>query len=342
MASELTEKAKHSGRLPQLGSASRPTRVPSDAVPTTTPWRAQPESYRRPRWRRPLIVLTIIAALLAVAGYMGYSAYRHYVTQLLTVPGCQAGTGTNATPLDFGQAQDAATIADVAVYDHLPQHALTIAYATAIQESKLENLDYGTDDSVGIFQQRPSMGWGTVQELENPVYASQAFFETGPSALIKVPGYASMPVSEAAQAVQRSADGSAYQQWATEGAQLAADFTTTPAAVTCWYDPSTQAAQEGASTKLNLSGALTGLEGTFGIPREDGIVTGVTTVRSGNSEIFSTTKAGGWSVANWLVTHASSYGITQVSYGGYQWTASLTETSWQADPAGAAGSIVAS
>lgn len=280
--------------------------------------------------------------VLAIAAYAGYTAYQHFVVRLLTVPGCQAGTGGNAIPLEFDQAQDAATIADVAVYDQLPRQALTIAYATAIQESKLENLDYGTSDSVGIFQQRPSMGWGTAQELENPVYAAQAFFETGPSALAKVPGYTSMSVSAAAQAVQRSADGSAYQQWAGEGGQLAADFTTTPAAVTCWYDPSTQAAQEGVSPKLDLSGALKGLEGTFGTPRADGVVTGVTTGRSGDSDIFDTTKAGGWAVANWLVTNASSYGITRVSYDGYQWTASLTETSWQSVSGSSAGSIVAS
>lgn len=279
--------------------------------------------------------------ILAIAAYAGYRAYESLVVKLLAVPGCQAGTGNNAIPLEFDQAQDAATIADVAVYDHLPQKALTIAYATAIQESKLENLDYGTADSVGIFQQRPSMGWGTAQELENPVYAAQAFFETGPSALAKIPGYASMSVSAAAQAVQRSADGSAYQQWAPEGAQLAADFTTTPAAVTCWYDPSTQAAAEGASTRLNLSGARQGLEGTFGTPRADGIVTGVTTDRSGDSETFVVTKSGGWAVANWLVTNASSYGITRVAYDGYQWTASLTETSWQSVHGDPSGSIVA-
>lgn len=280
--------------------------------------------------------------ILALMAYGGYAVYQHFIVRLLTVPGCQAGTGQQAIPLDFGQAADAATIADVAVYDHLPPRALTIAYATAIQESKLENLNYGTADSVGIFQQRPSMGWGTVRELEDPVYAAQAFFETGPSALVKVQGYATMSVSAAAQAVQRSADGSAYQQWATEGAQLAADYTTRPAAVTCWYDPSTQAAREGASTKLNLAGALRGLEATFGTPRPDGVVTGVTTERSGDSEVFDTTKAGGWAVANWLVTNASSYGITRVSYDGYQWTASLTETSWQSVPGNAAGSIVAS
>jgi hypothetical protein len=289
-----------------------------------------------------VIALGVVIVILGIAAYAGYTAYQHFVVKLLTVPGCSAGTGNNAIPLEFDQAQDAATIADVAVYDHLPEKALTIAYATAIQESKLENLNYGTDDSVGLFQQRPSMGWGTTQELENPVYAAQAFFETGPSALAKVSGYTSMSVSAAAQAVQRSADGSAYQQWATEATELAADYTTTPGGVTCWFDPSTQASQQGVSTKLNLSGALQGLEGTFGSPRTDGIVTAVTTVRSGESESFNATKAGGWAVANWLVTNASSYGITQISYDGYRWTASLTETSWQADPGNATGSIVAS
>ena len=276
--------------------------------------------------------------LLVIAGYAGYSAYRHFVTQILTVPGCQAGTGTNALPLDFGQAADSATIAGVAAREHLPQRALTIAYATAMQESKLENLDYGTDDSVGIFQQRPSEGWGTVAELENPVYSAAAFF----GALVKVPNYTHLPVYQAAQDVQRSADGSAYQQYAQMGAALAAYYTATPHAVTCWYDPATQAGQEGVSTRLNLTAAVRGLDGTFGQPGEDGSAVAGTTIRSGKTGTFKVTAAGGWTVANWLLTHASLYGITQLSYGGYQWTASLTETAWQADPGGVSGSIVAS
>jgi hypothetical protein len=286
-------------------------------------------------------VLIVIFVLLGGAAYGGYKVYQHYQLAFID-PGCQAGTGSNAIPLDFGQAADAAAIADVAVYDHLPAEALTIAYATAIQESKLENLTYGTSDSVGIFQQRPSEGWGSTAELENPVYAAQAFFETGPSALVKIPDYTSLSVSAAAQDVQHSADGSAYQQWAAEGSQLAADYTTTPHMVTCWYSPATQAAQNDVSTRLNLGGAATGLAGTFGTPRSDGVVTGVTLASSGKSEIFNITSAGGWAVANWLVTNASSYGITQVRYDGYEWTASLTETRWQPDSGDAAGSIVAS
>ncbi len=207
-------------------------------------------------------MLIVIAVVLAVGGYVAYSAYQRYVVQLLTVPGCQAGTGDNAVPLDFGQAADAATVAGVAAREHLPARALTIAYATAFQESKLENLSYGDLDSVGIFQQRPSQGWGTAKQLQDPAYAAQAFF----GALVKVPHYTTIPVYQAAQAVQRSADGYAYQQYADTGAQLAADFTTRPHAVTCWYSPQAQAASQNVSTKLNLNGAVTGLKDTFGEP----------------------------------------------------------------------------
>lgn len=301
-----------------------------------------PKNYQRPSWRRPITVLTVIALLLAGVGYAGYTAYKHIVTPLLTVPGCQAGFGANALPLDFVQASDAAIIAGVAERNHLPRRALIIAYATALQESKLENLSYGDLDSVGIFQQRPSQGWGKAAQLQNPEFAATAFFK----ALVKVPRYAKLPVSAAAQDVQHSADGSAYQQYAQTGAMLAADFTATPHAVTCWYDPASQAASNNVSTRLNLRAATRALDQTFGRPRVKGPVLRVATARSPGSETIGVTAAGGWAVANWLLTNASSYGITKVRYRGFQWTAGLTETSWQTDRAGAAGrtsgSIVAS
>jgi hypothetical protein len=305
----------------------------------TTSW-GQPAAYqyRRPSWRRPLIVLAVIAVLLAIGAYAAYTVYQRFVVQVLTIPGCQAGTGSNAIPLDFGQAADAATIAGVAVRERLPSRALTVAYATAFQESKLENLTYGDLDSVGIFQQRPSQGWGSTAQLEDPAYAARAFF----GVLVKVPNYSTIPVYEAAQAVQKSADGSAYQQYAQTGALLAADYTTAPHAVTCWYNPAQQASSQGVSTKLNLHGAAEELDHVFGTPGQGGELTGVTRIRSGSADLITTARGAGWSVASWLVTNATSYGITQVSYAGYRWTAGLTETSWQADPAATAGGIVAS
>jgi hypothetical protein len=307
-------------------------------VRTTSSRQRAAYQYHRPSWRRPLIVLIVIAVLLAVGAYAAYSAYQRFVVQVLTVPGCQAGTGNNAIALDFGQAADAATVAGVAVREHLPAEALTIAYATAFHQSKLENLSYGDRDSVGIFQQRPSEGWGTTAELEDPAYASRAFF----GALVQVPHYATLPVYEAAQAVQKSADGYAYEQYAPTGALLAADYTTRPHEVTCWYSPATQAADDNVSPKLNLPGAVKGLEDTFGEPGRHEVVTSITRPRSDGSLTVNAPAGSSWSVANWLVTNASSYGITKVRYAGYQWTAGLTETSWQSDSGATTGGIVAS
>jgi hypothetical protein len=307
-------------------------------VRTTSPWQPAAYQYHRPLWRRPLIVLTVIAVLLGIGAYAAYTAYQRFVVQVLTVPGCQAGTGGNAIALDFGQASDAAAVAGVAVREHLPSRALTVAYATAFQESKLENLTYGDRDSVGIFQQRPSQGWGSTAQLEDPAYAARAFF----GALVQVPNYVQIPVYQAAQDVQKSADGYAYQQYAQTGALLATDYTATPHAVTCWYNPATQAADQGVSAKLNLTGAVTGLEDAFGEPGHEQVVTGITRASSGEALRVSTATASGWPVANWLVANASSYGITQVSYADYQWTAGLTETSWQSNSAATAGDIVAS
>jgi hypothetical protein len=307
-------------------------------VRTTSSGQPAAYQYHRPSLRRPLIVLAVIAVLLAIGAYAAYTAYQRFVVQVLTVPGCQAGTGDNAVPLDFGQAADAATIAGVTIQERLPTRALTIAYATAFQESKLENLTYGDRDSVGIFQQRPSEGWGTTAQLEDPAFAAKAFF----GALVHVTDYVKIPVYQAAQDVQKSAYGYAYQQYAPTGTLLAAAYTTTPHAVTCWYNPTTQAANQGVSTKLNLPGALKGLQDAFGKPGQGQVVTGISRAGSGESVTVRAAAKDGWPVANWLVTHASSYGITQVSYAGYQWTARLTETSWQTDSAATAGGIVAS
>ena len=171
------------------------------------------------------------------AGYFIYHSFRN-VTSPPPPPGCQVGTGVQATDLSPEQAQVAATIAGVAARHRLPRQAVTIALAAALQESKLHNLDYGDRDSVGIFQQRPSEGWGSATELQDPIYATTKFY----AALLKVHGYAKMPVDQAAQAVQHSADGSAYQQWTDIAGQLAGSFTgKSPHTVSCWYTPSGQA-----------------------------------------------------------------------------------------------------
>ncbi|WP_370617680.1 hypothetical protein [Mumia sp. Pv 4-285] len=139
-----------------------------------------------------------------------------------------AGPATGAQPdLDTEQQSVASTIADVARELEVPARGLVVAYATALQESGLRNLSYGDRDSLGVFQQRPSQGWGSAAQVTDPRYAAAAFFggpdgPPAPDGLLDVPGWETLPVEQAAQAVQASADGSLYAQWTERATAIAA------------------------------------------------------------------------------------------------------------------------
>jgi len=256
--------------------------------------------------------------VLVAAGYLIYHSFRN-VTAPPPAPGCQAGTGVQAIDLDPEQAEVAATIAGVAARHRLPRQAVTIALAAALQESKLHNLDYGDRDSVGIFQQRPSEGWGSATELQDPIYATTKFYV----ALLKVHGYARMPVDQAAQAVQHSADGSAYQQWTDIAGQLTGAFTgKSPHTVSCWYIPSGQA---------NLAGMEKQVRQTFGPAGRKAVVVRITTARSAkkNVAVLQVKPTAGWTVASWLVAHAQAYHLSQIRYAGFSWKAANGTMGWQ-------------
>lgn len=258
---------------------------------------------------------TMVLALLLTVG--GYIALRHSVP-VLEPASCDAeGTGQPVS-LEVGQAQIAATIAGVASRRALPSKAVTIAYATALQESKLTNLQSGDLDSVGVFQQRPSEGWGPARLLEDPVYASAKFFE----ALTQVQGYAGLPVYQAAQAVQHSADGFAYNQYATVAARLSQAFTgQLPHAVWCWYP--------GASGRRDLPAAEAGLSHTFGPLRVRPVrLAGTQASAPPAAGVSMPHVSGGWAVSAWLVSHAGAYGIRAISYQGYQWRAGHAAGGW--------------
>lgn len=117
--------------------------------------------------------------------------------------------------LSSSQWQNATTIVNAAHDLGMSPYAATIAVATAMQESKLQNLTVAVDhDSLGLFQQRPSTGWGSPSELEDPTYAAKAFLRELPS------GYQHMDLHTAAQDVQRSFDGYLYAQWEDEAASV--------------------------------------------------------------------------------------------------------------------------
>ena len=143
-------------------------------------------------------------ALVGLAGVgivaaVGYGTLRH-VVPLLQPDECTATVGGRTVTLTPEQAENAALITAISVERGMPARAATIALATAYQESKLYNLEDGDRDSLGLFQQRPSQGWGSHQQVTNPVYAANAFYD----ALDRIGDYESMRVTVAAQEVQRS------------------------------------------------------------------------------------------------------------------------------------------
>jgi LysM repeat protein len=152
-----------------------------------------------------------VASLLAANGLTYTSTI--YAGHTLVLP-------TSGPSLSTEQRTNAATIVRVGRSLGVSDRGLVIALATAMQESNLRNLAHGDRDSVGLFQQRPSQGWGTPGQLQDTVYASELFFggSRNPNpgvtrGLLDISGWSSMSVTEAAQAVQRSAYPKAYAQW---------------------------------------------------------------------------------------------------------------------------------
>jgi hypothetical protein len=113
---------------------------------------------------------------------------------------------------------NARTIAQVAWDRGLPERAVVIALATAMQESHLRNLDHGDRDSLGLFQQRPSQGWGTPEQVQDPAYAAGKFYDH----LVQFPGWDTGRLTDVAQGIQRSGYPEAYQKHEPMAVELAA------------------------------------------------------------------------------------------------------------------------
>lgn len=142
---------------------------------------------------------------------------------------CTVTQGEAQYWLTAEQANNAALIAAVGTSKGFEVGGITVALATAIQESSLRNLDYGDRDSIGLFQQRPSQGWGTVAQIADPYYSTETFY----AALLTVNGWESMAVTDAAQAVQRSGFPFAYADHEREARAWATAFTGGAAQVVC-------------------------------------------------------------------------------------------------------------
>lgn len=174
------------------------------------------------RYRGPLLgALTVALVLLCcgggVAAYLLTSLAGDPTTPVASSLSC--GRGGPVDPngrlprvggLGDEQMRNAAVIIRVGAAMRVPPRGWVIAIGTALQESRLRNLGHlgarNDHDSLGLFQQRPSQGWGSPEQIMDPEYASRKFFEK----LLQVPGWQQAALTEAAQAVQRSAYPDAY------------------------------------------------------------------------------------------------------------------------------------
>ena len=136
------------------------------------------------------------------------------------------GTVPASLGLDAEQRANATAIVDTAVARRLPSRAAVIAVATALQESSLRNLPHGHADSIGLFQQRPSAGWGDPTQLMDPPFAADLFL----ARLVKVPHWQTRPLTEVAQAVQISAHPDAYARWEPAAAAIVSGLLGRPGA----------------------------------------------------------------------------------------------------------------
>jgi LysM repeat protein len=155
-----------------------------------------------------------VAALLLVNG-LSRGSEPLPGTELTLPDGVRRPSG-DALALSGDMLANAEAIAAVARLLDVPDDGLVIALAAAMQDSSLWNLDFGEDDAIGLFQQRPSRGWGTASALLDPRLAALAFFRGGGDGavgLLGTPGWELMSVGDAAHAVQRISTPAAYAKW---------------------------------------------------------------------------------------------------------------------------------
>ncbi|WP_208882964.1 hypothetical protein [Streptomyces armeniacus] len=304
-------------------------------------------STPRRRRGRGLRILAALAVLLGIAGYLA----TQYVTGGAGPARCTVrATGEGESNGDGGsaeykvrpeQASNAATIEAVASSRELPERAVTIAIATAIQESGLRNIRHGDRDSLGLFQQRPSQGWGTQQQILDPVYASGKFYDH----LVKVPGYSRLPLTVAAQRVQRSGFPQAYAKHEANAALLTAALTgRRAAALNCTTGPGGIDKAGNATTVREKLAREFGEDVLRGSPKPDTAAAGTGSHRGSGTgadaakgadakqpEIVLTVDAEqrGWELAHWALAHWAELRISEISYGGREWAADRSEDGWR-------------
>lgn len=254
-----------------------------------------------------LLLVAVVVASFAVLRQLGGAA---------PIPGqqrCVATANQSSVSIDLEQAHYASIIVGVSIKRGLPARAASIAIATAYQESGIRNLDHGDRDSVGLFQQRPSQGWGTVDQIMDPYYATGVFYD----GLVKIPSWKTANINDVAQQVQRSGYPEGYRQHEPNARILASALTGhSTAGFTCL---------ERKETAGNPRGLRKFLSSTLGAEQ--------THIQGKSLTVTTSTTTMAWTIAHHAIANSGRYGVSHVSVAGQSWQqGGSTLPRWQQAP----------
>lgn len=282
-------------------------------------WRAAREERRQQRSLRTALIGTMVFALTLAGGVWGVVSWLNSRAEIPTISCTATLPDGTSHALSAEQSDNAALITAIALDRNLPARAATIALATAMQESKIRNIDYGDRDSVGLFQQRPSQGWGEVGQIMDPVYSTGAFYD----ALVKVDGYESMEITVAAQTVQRSAFPDAYAQHEGMARAFASALTGhSTASLTCDLGPSETAPAGTIGQRLERDFGAVSAASLGAAEHEIGsVAAGGTVVLIDTAAVLPRieTQRADWAIAQWAVATAWATGASTVAVGNSVW-----------------------
>ncbi|MDQ4054137.1 MAG: hypothetical protein M3237_15735 [Actinomycetota bacterium] len=287
--------------------------------------------------------LLVGLAAMGVVATVGVAMLGSDTELFSTSEECTAEVDGRRVALSLEQAENASLISAIAVRRDLPARAASIALATAYQESDLFNIEYGDRDSVGLFQQRPSQGWGSVDEILDPVYSTNAFYD----ALLEIDGYESMEITAAAQAVQRSGFPDAYADHEGDARTIASALTGhSPEGFTCEISDDVDEVDP-ALTRTGLTKRAEAVRrealGVFGDVQVggfepggvgDGHMSGSTHYEGRAVDLFvrpinGANKVRGWAMAHYFVAQAARLEIQTVIFDDRIWTARRSDEGWR-------------
>jgi hypothetical protein len=284
------------------------------------------------------VALALALPFAAIGSLMGWVVLMGGTSTASASPYCVPQSHMQSSEFDQEQLTNAATIISVGRSRNVPPRGWVVAIAAALQESTLRNLPYGDRDSAGLFQMRPSQGWGSFDQVTDPRYAATAFFggpDVAPSnqGLLDVQGWSRLSITDAAQAVEHSAHPDAYAKWADEAEALVHQLAGED--VDCARQPAADCPPSGLPVEAGLTPDALLVErcavARFHIRNIGGLAT---SGHVNGSDHYTgravdlmiddwTTPQGvrlGDRIAEYYVAHADDFGVTYIIWRAHIWT----------------------